>query len=51
METMKGENLVANHISMCECKSISLLKEEPDQNMLYFFSTVANKCLDANIVG
>lgn len=30
-----GENLVASQISMCECKSISLLKEEPNQNMLH----------------
>lgn len=26
----EGENVVVNQISMCECKSISLLKEEPN---------------------
>lgn len=39
METMKErkgqENLVVNQFSMCECKSIPLLKEEPNQNVLH----------------
>lgn len=38
-ETMKGRegqgSLTVNQISMCECKSILLLKKEPSQNVLH----------------
>lgn len=38
-ETMKGregqESLIVNQISMCECKSILLLRKEPSQNVLH----------------